>query len=95
MEEPKNNEFFKKIFNDILINFYPLSYLNGAKITPYFASYSSIIGSSSVVDISYSDMYRYMEGKVKDKTGNNVVVPEKLKTNFKNLILQKRLIHLL
>lgn len=26
MEEPKNNEFFKKIFNDILINFYPLSY---------------------------------------------------------------------
>ena len=47
--------------NEIGENYYPLCYENENGIIPYLASYSSIIGSSSVIDISYTDMYKYMK----------------------------------
>ncbi len=52
--------------------YYPLSYINEGKITPYYASYSSIIGSSSVVDTSRIDMYKYLREGIKKKNGNGI-----------------------
>ena len=42
----------------------PMSYEEDGQIKPYLASYTSISGMSGIIDISTSDMYKYMRGEV-------------------------------
>lgn len=42
------------------IYYNPVSYTQGGKYLPYLGSYGSIVGSSEINSIAYTDMYRYM-----------------------------------
>lgn len=50
--------------------FNPISYWDSTKYSPYLGSYTSIVGTSELNPIEYTDMYRYMRGitNVKLKT---------------------------
>ncbi len=48
------------IENNTSIYYYPMSYTSSGTVAPYLGSYTSIIGSSSLDTVSYTDMYRYM-----------------------------------
>ena len=51
--------------------YYPISLIQSGKISPYIASYSSVVASTSV-DNSYQDLYKYMRDK-DITTGENKV----------------------
>lgn len=48
---------------DTKIDYSALKYNNGTKIVPYYGSYTGLIGSSSLNDITGYDMYKYMRGQ--------------------------------
>ena len=59
--------------NDKTIYYYPMSYeKNSGNILPYLGSYTSIIGSTDVSSIAYTDMYRYMHSLSNDSNYNNL-----------------------
>ena len=64
-------------------NYYiPTGYINNGKYEPYLGSYTSISGSTGVIDISMIDMYRYMEGQAKDQNGQAITVANNVKRTY-------------
>ena len=50
--------------------YYPISWKQSSRISPYMASYSSVVASTSV-DNSYQDLYKYMR-ELRDNDGDGV-----------------------